>query len=183
MIRITKQTDYGIVLLTHLSAQPERQYNAPDLAAEAQLPLPMVSKILKHLAREGLLLSHRGVKGGYSLARPPREISMAEIISALEGPIAITECIDEMGNCFHEPICQVRSNWQRINDAVRGALAGITLAEMALPFTSHGEAKLVTLGGHRDLLSRASSQAATQGGGQAAGQAAGQAPASASQPH
>jgi len=152
MIRITKQTDYGIVLLTHLAVHPERQFNAPDLAAEAQLPLPMVSKILKLLVREGLLASHRGVKGGYSLARPPREISMAEIVAALEGPIAITECIDEMGNCFHEPICQVRGNWQRINSAVRDALAGITLAEMALPFTTHGfEPKLVTLGGHRDF--------------------------------
>ena len=94
MIRITKQTDYGIVLLTHLAAQPERQLNAPELAAETQLPLPMVSKILKLLVREGLLLSHRGVKGGYSLGRPPAEITMAEIIASLEGPIAITECID-----------------------------------------------------------------------------------------
>ena len=151
MIRITKQTDYGIVLLTHLSANPERQYNAPDLAAEAQLPLPMVSKILKLLAREGLLISHRGVKGGYGLARPPRQISMAEIVAALEGPIAITECIDEGGDCFHQPICQVRGNWQRINEAVRAALADITLAEMALPFAAHGEPKLVILGGHRGL--------------------------------
>jgi FeS assembly SUF system regulator len=152
MIRITKLTDYGIVLLTHLAGQPERQFNAPDLAAEAQLPLPMVSKVLKLLVREGLLISHRGVKGGYSLGRPPREISMAEIIAALEGPIAITECIDEAGDCFHEPICQVRSNWQRINAAVRSALAGITLAEMALPLSAHGESKLVTLGGgHREL--------------------------------
>jgi len=141
MIRITKQTDYGIVLLTHLAAQPERQYNAPELAAEAHLPLPMVSKILKLLARENLLLSHRGVKGGYSLARQPEAISMAEIISALEGPIAITECISVEGDCSHEPLCPVRSNWRRINQAVRSALAGITLAEMA-----HPRQKLVTLG-------------------------------------
>jgi FeS assembly SUF system regulator len=146
MIRITKQTDYGIVLLTHLAAQPGRQYNAPDLAAEVQLPLPTVSKILKLLARERLLLSHRGVKGGYGLARPPQEISMAEIIAVLEGPIAITECEDEHGDCLHEPICHVRSNWQRINAAVRAALAGITLAQLALP---PGSAKLVSLGGQQ----------------------------------
>ena len=97
MIRITKQTDYGIVLLTHLAAHPDRHFNAPELAAEARLPLPMVSKILKLLAREGLLASHRGVKGGYSLARPAEEISMAEIIAALEGPIAITECVSVEG--------------------------------------------------------------------------------------
>ena len=141
MIRITKQTDYGIVLLTHLAANPEHQYNAPELAAEARLPLPMVSKILKLLARESLLVSHRGVKGGYSLARQPEAISMAEIIAALEGPIAITECISVEGDCSHEPLCPVRSNWRRINQAVRTALAGITLAEMA-----HPEQKLVSLG-------------------------------------
>ena len=141
MIRITKQTDYGIVLLTHLAANPEHQYNAPELAAEARLPLPMVSKILKLLARESLLVSHRGVKGGYSLARQPEAISMAEIIAALEGPIAITECISVEGDCSHEPLCPVRSNWRRINHAVRTALEGITLAEMA-----HPRQKLVSLG-------------------------------------
>ena len=94
MIRITKQTDYGIVLLTYLAGHTERLFNAPELAAETHLPLPMVSKILKVLTREGMLASHRGVKGGYSLARLPEEISMAEIIAALEGPIALTECVE-----------------------------------------------------------------------------------------
>ena len=75
MLRITKQTDYGIVLLTRMAAEPERQLNAPELAAEAQLPLPTVSKILKLLARDGLLTSHRGVKGGYTLSRPPGRIT------------------------------------------------------------------------------------------------------------
>jgi len=144
MIRITKQTDYGIVLLTHLATHRETQYNAPDLATETQLPAPTVSKILKLLAREGLLASHRGVKGGYTLAREPRDISMAQIIAVLEGPIAMTECEDEHGDCVHEPTCHVRSNWHRINVAVRDALAGISLAEMALPTPS---SKLVMLGG------------------------------------
>ena len=144
MIRITKQTDYGIVLLTHLAATPERQVNAPELAAETRLPLPMVSKILKLLVREGVLLSHRGVKGGYGLARPPEEISMAEVISALEGPIAITECIDEHSGCTHEPFCSVRGRWHRINAALRQALEGITLAEMGHPAPHQ---QLVTLGG------------------------------------
>ncbi len=142
MIRITKQTDYGIVLLTHLAVNAERQYAAPELAAEARLPLPMASKILKLLARDGLLASHRGVKGGYSLARGAEEISMAEIITALEGPIAITECISVESDCSHEALCPVRGNWQRINLAVRTALEGISLAEMAQP-KMH---KLVTLG-------------------------------------
>ncbi|HEV3455548.1 MAG TPA: SUF system Fe-S cluster assembly regulator [Thermoanaerobaculia bacterium] len=147
MIRITKQTDYGIVLLTHLAAHPDRQYNAPDLAAEAHLPLPMASKILKLLAREGVLVSHRGVKGGYGLSRHPQEISMAEIIAALEGPIAITECIDEAGDCVHERLCPVRSNWHRINEALLTALQGITLAEMVHPLLQAPPvSRLVTLG-------------------------------------
>ena len=145
MIRITKQTDYGIVLLTHMAAHADRQYNAPDLAAEAHLPLPMASKILKLLAREGVLVSHRGVKGGYGLARDPREISMAEIIAALEGPIAITECIDDVGDCAHERLCPVRSNWHRINEALLQALSGITLAEMVHPLAPSSQ-RLVTLG-------------------------------------
>lgn len=144
MIRITKQTDYGIVLLTHLAGTPERQVNAPELAGETRLPLPMVSKILKLLVREGILASHRGVKGGYSLARPAEEISMSEVISALEGPIAITECIDDNSGCSHEPFCAVRGRWHRINRALREALEEITLAEMAQPQQPQ---KLVTLGG------------------------------------
>jgi FeS assembly SUF system regulator len=152
MIRITKQTDYGIVLLTHLAAHPDRQFAAPELAAETRLPLPMASKILKLLARDGLLASHRGVKGGYSLARAAEEISMAEIIVALEGPIAITECVSVESDCTHEALCPVRSNWRRINEAVRGALEGITLAEMAGTKVQ----KLVTLG--RGAFAEAGSQ-------------------------
>ncbi|HTQ79400.1 MAG TPA: SUF system Fe-S cluster assembly regulator [Thermoanaerobaculia bacterium] len=142
MIRITRQTDYGIVLLTHMAAHLERRFNAPELSSEAHLPLPMVSKILKLLTREGLLESHRGIKGGYSLARQPEEISMAEIVTALEGPIAITECIDESSGCSHQPLCRVYSNWQRINEVLRAALGSISLAEM-----THPSARLVTLGG------------------------------------
>ncbi len=151
MIRITKTTDYGIVLLTHMADDPERRYNAPELAHEAQLPLPMVSKILKILARDGLLDSHRGVNGGYALSRPPRQISVSEIIAALEGPIAITECIDDgPGECVQEAVCPLRSNWQLINAAIRGALDGLCLSDMArpLPPSVPGE-RLVTLGGSR----------------------------------
>jgi FeS assembly SUF system regulator len=146
MIRITKQTDYGIVLLTHLSQDPERLYTAPELAEEARLPLPMASKVLKTLAREGVLESHRGAKGGYCLARPAAEITVQEIISALEGPIAVTDCIDEApGECDYTPTCPVRSNWNQINLAIREALDGITLADMAFPLPP--AQKLVSLGG------------------------------------
>jgi len=145
MFRINKQTDYGIVLLTHLAAASEERYNAPDLAAETGLPLPMVSKILKLLVKDGILTSHRGVKGGYALARNPSRISVEEIIAALEGPVAITECIEAAPTeCEHEPLCPTRTNWQKINHAVRQALQGITLEEMTQPIPQE---KLVTLGG------------------------------------
>lgn len=132
MLRITKQSDYGIVLMTLFGgAEAGRVHSTRDLAASAKLPLPTVSKILKALARAGLLQSHRGVKGGYRLARDPARISVEEIIRALEGPIAITECIEGGSDCEIEASCPVRTNWQRINGAVRDALAAIPLSEMA----------------------------------------------------
>lgn len=143
MIRMTRQADYGVVLMTHLATQPERIVKAPEMAAETQLPGPMVSKILKLLAKGGLVESHRGAKGGYSLARAPHEISMAAIIAAIEGPIAITECIDDgPGECSQEAFCPVRGNWNRINEGIRQALEAISLAEMTHPLTS----PVVTLG-------------------------------------
>ncbi|HEX4952747.1 MAG TPA: SUF system Fe-S cluster assembly regulator [Thermoanaerobaculia bacterium] len=141
MIRITRLTDYGIVLLSHLAVEPTRLYTAPELATEARLPAPMVSKILKKLARSGLLASHRGAHGGYNLGRPAAEITVAEIITALEGPIAVTECIEDA--CGNQAFCPVEGNWQRINRAILEALAGITLAEMSRP----ASLKLVSLGG------------------------------------
>jgi FeS assembly SUF system regulator len=139
MLRMTKLTDYGMVLLMYMSLQDEGAvFTARDLSAATRLPLPMVSKILKALARGDVLLSHRGVKGGYSLARNPQETSVADIISALEGPIALTECIGETpSTCEIELLCPVRSNWQRINQAVLEALEGISLAEMARPLGRH----------------------------------------------
>ncbi|RMH16924.1 MAG: SUF system Fe-S cluster assembly regulator [Acidobacteria bacterium] len=152
MLRMTKQADYGIVLMTHLAARAGRQFSAPELAAETRIPLPMVSKILKLLVREDLLVSHRGVKGGYALARAPRQITVADLISALDGPIAFTECIEDTpGSCSQEGICGVRDNWQRINQAVRHALEGITLADLTQPLAS----PLVQLGSGRGAELRA----------------------------
>ena len=132
MIRITRLTDYGIVLLTHVARNPGSEVaNVRDLAAQANLPLPTVSKILKQLSRKGLLVSQRGAKGGFRLSRKPDEITVVDIISALDGPIAITDCSsDDEGLCNLEALCSVRGNWQRINRAVRDTLENITLAEM-----------------------------------------------------
>ena len=92
MIRLGRLTDYGIVLMSHLAATDDGPHNARDLAAQTQLPLPAVSKLLKLLARAGLLTSSRGAKGGYALARPASEITVPQMIEALEGPIALTDC-------------------------------------------------------------------------------------------
>lgn len=131
MLRITKQTDYAIVLMTQLAGRREGVQNARDLARVVNLPLPTVSKILKAMTRAALVVSHRGVKGGYSLAKDPKDITIADLVEALEGPIAITECLDEINSdCDIECSCPTRTNWQRVNNAVRGALAAIPLSEM-----------------------------------------------------
>lgn len=138
-MRITRQTDYGILLLTQMASRPAQEiHTARDASSRSGLPLPMVSKILKSLARAGILASQRGVKGGYSLSRRPERISIEEIIRALEGPIHITECTQGPGSCEQEQECPTRVNWQRINHAIREALEGVTLAEMASPTASSG---------------------------------------------
>ncbi len=134
MIRLSRLSDYGIVLMTQLAARPGVLTTAPELALTSGLPVPTVSKVLKAIAQDGLLESQRGTKGGYALRRPAGEISVADIIRALEGPIALTECTEaEGGNCEIEPSCPTRTNWVRINDAVVGALDGISLSEMMAP--------------------------------------------------
>jgi FeS assembly SUF system regulator len=133
LIRLTRLTDYGIVLLSHFARERDKRLHcARDISAAVRLPLPTVNKILKALTRKGLLLSHRGVKGGYGLARRPEEISMADIITATEGPVAITLCTTSFpGNCAQESACPIHSNWQKVNDAIRQALESVTLSEMA----------------------------------------------------
>jgi len=136
MIRLTRLTDYGILLLTTFARTGGgKTRSARDLSEEARLPLPTVSKLLKVLARSGLLEAHRGVKGGFTLARSPEQITVAEVIDALEGPIGVTECSshDDGGGCGIVRTCITRNHWMKINQAVLGALRGITLAEMARP--------------------------------------------------
>jgi FeS assembly SUF system regulator len=147
MIRLSRLSDYGIVLMAQLAGRDgAAPHTARDMAAEARLPLPVVSKVLKSLARRGLLVSHRGARGGYSLARPPQQISAAEMIAALEGPIGLTECSAHPGACVQEASCHVREPWQRINAAVRRALADVTLADLAPPAHDDGTIPLSQLG-------------------------------------
>lgn len=133
MIRLSRLTDYGIVLMAHLAESEERTHNAREVSGQTRLPLPVVSKILKALARGGLLDSQRGAKGGYTLARPAADITVPEMITVLEGPIGLTECAQHPGACPQEARCHVREPWQRINHAVHAALARITLADLVAP--------------------------------------------------
>lgn len=130
MLRVSKLTDYATEVMAVLAAAPARVHNAQELAERARLEAPTVSKLLKQLAQAGLVESFRGVNGGYRLARDPAQISIADIVTAMEGPIGMTECSAQAGLCDHETHCGVRVNWQRINDAIAGALAGVSLADM-----------------------------------------------------
>ncbi len=135
MIRLAKLTDYGLVLMTIVARNRNASvHTARDLALESRLPLPTVSKLLKQLLQSGLLLSHRGIKGGYRLAKEPAEISLAEIISSIEGPIALTECsTDIAGVCDLERRCPIKNNQRVISQVVRGALEKVTLADLIQP--------------------------------------------------
>jgi len=135
MIRLGKLTDYGLVLMSQMARRPQSElHTARDLAERCRLPLPTVSKLLKSLLQGGLLASHRGTKGGYSLARDPRLISVADIISALEGPLALTECNMEVaGLCDLEPSCPIKDNQRLINQVVRGALQKVMLWDLIRP--------------------------------------------------
>jgi FeS assembly SUF system regulator len=149
MIRLTRLTDYAIVLMAHLAGREVGStHNAREVAGDTQLPAPVVSKILKALARAGLLDSHRGSKGGYRLARPADQISVTEMITALEGPFGLTECTVHPGACVQESSCHVREPWQRINRVVRDALADVSLADLAVPggASAHGVVPLASLG-------------------------------------
>ena len=110
MIRLGKLTDYGLVVMSQMARRPQSElHTARDLAERCRLPLPTVSKLLKLLLQGGLLQSHRGIKGGYSLTREPKLISIADIVTALEGPLALTECnMDVAGLCDLEPSCPIR---------------------------------------------------------------------------
>jgi FeS assembly SUF system regulator len=135
MIRLGKLTDYGLVLMGYFARHKvQTQCTARELALESGLPLPTVSKLLKILVQSGSLVSHRGVNGGYSLARDAQDISIAEVIAAMEGPIALTECSSDIsGLCDLEPSCPIKNNQRIINQVVRGALEQLTLADLIHP--------------------------------------------------
>jgi FeS assembly SUF system regulator len=133
MLRVTKLTDYATVVLTVLASEPDAVLSAAGLAERAGLEIPTVAKVLKPLAQAGLVDGFRGASGGYRLARDPATINLVEIVEAMEGPLAMTECSVHEGHCGIEHSCSARANWRRINDVVADALRRVTLADMTVP--------------------------------------------------
>ncbi len=133
MLRISRLTDYGTLILVYLASRQDRLCSASDVAAAVHIALPTVQKLLKLIAASGLVQSERGTDGGYCLSRPPESISAADILDALEGPVAITECSIEDGHCHLEASCGVGSAWQKISKSMRISLENVSLIDLGSP--------------------------------------------------
>jgi FeS assembly SUF system regulator len=133
MLRLSKLTDYATVILSFIAKDDTHVHAAMEIAAATGIALPTVSKILKLLVNAKVLISTRGAKGGYALARKPERITVASVISALEGPIALTECSISHQGCEQASGCDIRGNWALINRTIHNALESVTLADMLKP--------------------------------------------------
>jgi len=134
MIRLSRLTDYAVTLLTHMVSKEENVWAASDLAEKTGFPSPTVSKVLKQLTKSQITTATRGASGGYRLSRPASAISIASIIEAMDGPIAITDCAEgSVRNCNVEAVCSMSGHWDMVNQVIRRALEDVTLAEMATP--------------------------------------------------
>jgi FeS assembly SUF system regulator len=130
MLRLSRLTDYAVVVLVRLS-RGEAVQTSPGIAASTGIPEPTVAKVLKILAASGLVTSQRGAHGGYRLLRPLASLPIADVIEAIDGPIALTACVDGGSSCDAHHLCPVRGRWDPVNEAIHQALSSITLADMA----------------------------------------------------
>jgi FeS assembly SUF system regulator len=150
MLRLSKLADYAVVVLTRL-ADAERScgtamQTSPGISAATGVPEPTVAKVLKALAAAGLVASHRGARGGYRLVTPLSAVSVADVIAAIDGPIALTACVEGgQGGCEVESLCVVRGRWDLVNRAIYQALSTISLADMrdaSVPLAFRFDARL-----------------------------------------
>ena len=131
MIRVSRMADYGVVAMTHIARRAEELHTAASVAEATGVSLPSATKLLKLLAKHGILASQRGAHGGYTLKRAPSEVSVADLIVAIDGPIALADCLQgEDSACGLESFCSIRSPWQKVSEAIRVALGEVSLAEM-----------------------------------------------------
>ena len=145
-MKINKLTDYSIVILANLVAKDENaMYTAKELSEFSGIPLPTVTRILKILSNKGILESQRGAQGGYELTNNSTDVSIAEVIEAMEGPIALTECASDDCGCAFEPSCAVGKPWQKINKAVNDVLQNISLSDMSAKDESQNLLKLTNI--------------------------------------
>jgi FeS assembly SUF system regulator len=139
MLRLSRLTDYAVVVLVRLS-HGESVQTSPGIAASTGIPEPTVAKVLKILAAAGLVASQRGAHGGYRLLRNLGSVPISEVIEAIDGPIALTACVDGGATCDAYHICPMRGRWDPVNDAIHQALSSITLADMAEPHRPSAQA-------------------------------------------
>jgi Rrf2 family protein len=133
MLRLSKKTDYALMAMRHLALSPERgASSAREIAERYDMPVELLAKVLQRLVRHGFLRSHQGTRGGYLLARPPGLISIADVIQAIDGPVAVTACSSETDTCDQYEKCNIRDPLWRIKDRILAALATCTVQELAL---------------------------------------------------
>lgn len=131
MLRLNKLTDYAVVTLTRMAGAPGETFTTPRLAGETAVPIPTVAKLMKQLSKGGLVSSQRGATGGYMLGRPPEQITVAEVIEVMEGPISLTACVEGADDsCSVVALCPMSGNWNKVNSVIHEALKGLTLADM-----------------------------------------------------
>lgn len=137
MLKLSRLADYGVVLMTHMAGARDHVRSAQAISDATGIPLPTVSKLLSGFARAGLLQAVRGAKGGFRLARDPGQISVSDVIAVVDGPIALTLCLEEgASNCELEWLCPSRFAWGTINRAVQQALTDLTVADLLMPPSS-----------------------------------------------
>lgn len=141
MLKISKLADYATTVMDRMAMQPQASFSAAELALVAHIPVPTVRKILKLLNEANLLVSTRGSRGGYQLTRDATRISIGEIVTAIDGLPAITECSQKNSACSFESNCKLRGNWRQINKNIMHMLNEISLAEMNKPFKKEANEK------------------------------------------
>jgi Rrf2 family protein len=149
MLKLTKRADYGLIALRHLAVQEGRgSASAKEIADRYGIPLPLLSKVLQKLARHGFLSSEHGVHGGYRLARDPHEISALQVIRSIDGPILLTSCFTEYGECNQSGTCTVREPLRKVHEGILKLLASITISDLSEEETAAADG----LGGQLPVL-------------------------------
>ncbi len=131
MLRLSKKADYALIAMKHLALRGDASSSAREIAEAYNIPIELMAKVLQRLVRRGLLASHQGTRGGYELARRPGMISVADVIQAIEGPVAVTACSSDDGQCDQFSKCNVRDPLYKVRERILTALGECTIAELA----------------------------------------------------